>query len=149
MTIPWQNLIGAAFALSILGWLLVGATMALIRWCVFGDSKPVKDSFGWLDFWLGTIERVVAATMFVLHVSSLPGFYRRVDSIQARRKLAAHQIRVRPRQERHADSAHRKRSFVRVRYRCRLLPQPGGAERVHDEIALDRYFGSFGRGGEI
>jgi len=74
MTIPWQNLIGAAFALSILGWLLVGATMALIRWCVFGDSKPVKDSFGWLDFWLGTIERVVAATMFVLHVSSLPGF---------------------------------------------------------------------------
>jgi len=65
---PWA----AAFCVigAPIGFMVVGVLLKLIRWHI-GAKRP---SFKPLDFWLGTIERLVAMALFVLSQEHLPWF---------------------------------------------------------------------------
>jgi hypothetical protein len=67
-----QSLLIAFLGLTVGGWGLVGCLMWVVRWHVFG--RPREGCSGRLEFWLGSVERLVATTMFVWSVSYLPAF---------------------------------------------------------------------------
>ena len=61
----------AIVALSIpLGFAFVGCCMRLMRWTI-GSGRS---AFKWLDFWLGTTERLVAMALFAWKPDQLPWF---------------------------------------------------------------------------
>jgi hypothetical protein len=72
MSIDWVTLLGVLLVLTVGGWGFVGILMWLMRWHVF--RRPQKECWGRLDFWLGSVERLVATAMFVWHVSYLGAF---------------------------------------------------------------------------
>jgi hypothetical protein len=72
ITIPrYVIVLFAIILLTILGWGLVGALMRVMRWHV---GVSTKESWGAMDLWLGSAERLVAATLFALCVPALPAF---------------------------------------------------------------------------
>lgn len=72
MSIHWSSALLAFLVLTVGGWFLVGLLLLVIRGHVF--RKKPKDCWGALELWLGSTERIIAATMFVSGVSVLPAF---------------------------------------------------------------------------
>ena len=73
MTIIFNPYVVAAIFVigtAALGFFVVGAAMWFMRWTA-GVKRP---SFKWIDFWLGTTERVVAMSLFALNTDKLPWF---------------------------------------------------------------------------
>jgi hypothetical protein len=60
--------------LAIIGWGLIGLIMHLLRWHCLETKIQIQDSFRAMDFWVGTTERLVAATLVINHSAYLPIF---------------------------------------------------------------------------
>lgn len=74
MTIYFADALLAFAILTVGGWAFVAVSLGIIRTHVFRKRGQFEESFGRLDFWLGSIERLVATMMFVWGIASLPAF---------------------------------------------------------------------------
>ena len=73
MSIDWATLLGAFFVLTVAGWWLVGGLMSGFCDGMCSDGRR-RIAGSTSELWLGSVERLVAAAMFVWHVSYLGAF---------------------------------------------------------------------------